>query len=134
MPLYGHEINEQTNPYEAGLGRVVKLEKGEFVGRSGLAELSKAEPKRRLVGFQMVDGSVPRQGYEIRSAAQTVGSVTSGTFSPTLKRGIGMAYVPPGLGQTGESLDVVVRDRLHPAVVSDLPHVPHHTRRIGRQG
>ena len=129
MALYGHEITEATNPYEAGLGRVVKLDKGEFVGRSALEKLSRAEPRRRLVGFQMVDNAVPRQGYAIVADGSPGGEVTSGTHSPTLKRNLGMAYVAAELAEPGTEVSVVVRDRPQRAIVVALPHVPHRTRR-----
>jgi aminomethyltransferase len=132
MPLYGHEITESTNPYEAGLGRVVKLEKGEFSGRAALATLSAMLPVRRLVGFQMVDNAVPRQGYWIEVQGTAVGEVTSGTFSPTLKRNLGLAYVPPALAEPGSAIDVVVRDQPRRATVVALPHYAHRTRRPAR--
>ena len=88
---------------------MVKLEKGEFVGRAALAHLSQVPPARRLVGFQMVDNAVPRQGYRIELTGTAVGEVTSGTFSPTLKRNLGMAYVPVEFSEPGSAVDVVVR-------------------------
>lgn len=130
MALYGHEISEETNPYEAGLGRVVKLDKGEFVGRAALEALSTVPPKRRLVGFQMVDNGVPRQGYPIVDAeGAAVGEVSSGTHSPTLKRNLGLAYVAAKRAQPGAGVRVVVRERPLRALVVALPHVPHRTRR-----
>jgi aminomethyltransferase len=132
MPLYGHELTESTNPYEAGLGRVVKLEKGEFRGRAALATMSLMRPVRRLVGFQMVDNAVPRQGYRIEVKGQPVGEVTSGTFSPTLKRNLGLAYVPSELAEPGSVIDVVVRDQPRRATVVALPHYAHRTRRPAR--
>ena len=129
MPLYGHEITESTHPYEAGLGRVVKLEKGEFSGRAALAALSAELPARRLVGFQMIDNAVPRQGYRVEANDKAIGEVTSGTFSPTLKRNLGLAYVPPELAEPGSAIDVVVRDQPRRATVVALPHYAHRTRR-----
>ena len=129
MPLYGHEITEQTNPYEAGLGRVVKLDKGDFAGREALARLAAEQPARRLVGFQMVDNAVPRQGYAVVSGKHQVGEVTSGTFSPSLRKNLGMAYVPSALSEPGSEIAIVVRDHPQRAVVVALPHYPHHTRR-----
>jgi len=129
MALYGHELTEETNPFEANLGRVVKLDKGDFVGRAALAALAERPPSRRLVGFQMVDNAVPRQGYPVLSRGQTVGQVTSGSFSPTLKRNLGMAYVSAALSEPGTEIEVVVRERAQRAVVVALPHYPHRTRR-----
>jgi aminomethyltransferase len=129
MALYGHEITEDTNPFEANLGRVVKLDKGDFVGCEALAALSEKPPERRLVGFQMVDNAVPRQGYPIVSADRVVGQVTSGSFSPSLRRNLGMAYVPSALSEPGVEIAVVVREQPRRAVVVQLPHYPHRTRR-----
>jgi aminomethyltransferase len=77
----------------------------------------------------MLDNAVPRQGYPITSGGQTVGQVTSGSFSPSLKRNLGMAYVPASLSQPGAEIAVVVRERPQRATVVDLPHYPHRTRR-----
>ena len=129
MALYDHELTEQTNPFEANLGRVVKLDKGDFVGRAALAALAERAPSRRLVGFQMVDNAVPRQGYPVLSRGQRVGEVTSGSFSPTLKRNLGMAYVSAALSEPGTEIEIVVRDQPRRAVVVPLPHYPHRTRR-----
>ena len=129
MPLYGHEISEQTNPFEAGLGRVVKLEQGDFVGRAALERLSQQPPSRRLVGFQMVENAVPRQGYAIMAAGRAVGEVTSGTFSPTLRKNLGMGYVETELAGPGSEIAVVVRGKPHRAEVVALPHYSHRTRR-----
>ena len=129
MALYGHEITEHTNPFEANLGRVVKLDKGDFVGRAPLAELSQRPPTRRLVGFRMIDNAVPRQGYVVQAGGKAVGQVTSGTFSPSLRRNLGMAYVPTELAEPGSEIAIVVRERPHRAAVVSLPHYPHRTRR-----
>lgn len=128
MALYGHEIDEETNPFEAGLGRVIKLEKGEFVGRESLEKLSRQPPRRKLVGFQMVDNAVPRQGYAIVAGGERVGEVTSGSYSPTLKRNLGLAYVWADLAEPGTGIAIVVRERAQRAVVVALPHYPHRTQ------
>jgi aminomethyltransferase len=130
MPLYGHELDEAINPYEAGLGRVVKLQKGEFVGRAALQRVKEDGPARRLVGFRVLENAVPRQGYELAHGDQVVGRVTSGTHSPTLKVGIGMALLRPDAANEGTELDLLVRGRRTPAIVVALPFVPHHTRRL----
>lgn len=129
MPLYGHELNESINPYEANLQRVVKLDKGEFVGRSALLEISTHPLTRRLVGFQMVDNAVPRQDYVIVAEDRVIGRVTSGSYSPSLRRNIGMAYVAAEFAAPGREIAVIVRERPQRAVVVDLPHYPHRTRR-----
>ena len=123
MPLYGNELDRQTNPFEANLGRVVKLEKGEFVGRAALQAVQQQGPERKLIGLQMVDNAIPRAGYEVRAGGAAVGHVTSGTLSPTLGTKIAMAMVPAGLAGVGmeNAFDVVVRDRPYRAEQVQLP-------------
>jgi aminomethyltransferase len=121
MPLYGNELDRATNPYEANLGRVVKLDKGEFVGRAALAAVQQAGPRRRLVGLVMQDEAIARHGYPVLVDGQPVGSVTSGTASPSLGRNIAMAYLPAAAAEVGRAVEVVVRDRPHPAEQVKLP-------------
>jgi len=121
MALYGHELDEQTTPYEAGLGWVVKLDKGEFVGRDALARQKDEGVGRKLAGFEVAGRGIAREGHEVRAGAETVGRVTSGTWSPTLEKAIGMAYLPPGLAAAGSELTVDVRGRELPARVVELP-------------
>jgi len=129
MALYGHEIDETTNPYEAGLGRVVKLEKGEFVSRRALESIAAQGVERRLVGFELLDGGVPRQDYPILAGDRKVGRVSSGNVSPTLGRPIGMGYVPAESAEPGQRLAVEIRGRPVPAQVVALPFYQHRTRR-----
>jgi len=121
MPLYGNELDRSVNPYEANLGRVVKLEKGEFVGRSALAAIQQTGPRRRLVGLVMRDDAIARHGYPVRVDGSEVGVVTSGTLSPTLGERIAMAYLPSGEASIGGEVEVVVRERPHPAEQVKLP-------------
>ena len=121
MPLYGNELNRETNPFEANLGRVVKLEKGEFVGRAALQAVQQAGPSRKLIGLQMVDSAIPRSGYEVRSSGAPAGHVTSGTHSPTLGSKIAMAMVPAELAGVGNGFEVVVRERPYRAEQVKLP-------------
>ncbi len=122
MPLYGHELTETTNPYEAGLGRVVRLNKAqEFVGRAALARIKADGPRRRLVGLEMTERGIPRADYPVVLAGREVGVVTSGTYSPTLDRNIAMAYVPVDLGEPGTEVGVVIRGRPVAARVRPLP-------------
>jgi aminomethyltransferase len=121
MPLYGNELDLETNPYEANLGRVVKLEKGEFVGRAALHAVQQAGPQRKLIGLQMVDNAVPRHDYAVLAEGEPVGRVTSGTASPTLGTRIAMAYVPAGMAGVGNTFEVVVRDRPYRAEQVKLP-------------
>ena len=132
MALYGHEIDEQTNPYEAGLGRVVKLDKGEFVSGDALRAVADRGVERRLVGFELLEQGVPRQGYPIVTNGEAVGRVTSGNVSPTLGKPIGMGYVPTGQAEVGQALAVQVRGRDVPGEVVALPFYEHRTKRARR--
>ncbi len=121
MPLYGNELDRDTNPFEVNLGRVVKLEKGEFIGRAALQAVQQAGPRRKLVGLQMVDDAIPRAGYEVRAEGRAVGHVTSGTQSPTLGARIAMALVTAEVAGIGNAFEVVVRERPQRAEQVKLP-------------
>ncbi len=115
--LYGNDISDATTPLEAGLGWVVKPEKGEFIGRDALLAQKAAGIPRRLVGFEMTGRGIPRHGYSIVRGGQVVGEVTSGTMSPTLGKAIGMGYVPWGDRKSGSELTVDIRGREVSAVI-----------------
>jgi aminomethyltransferase len=117
--LYGHEIDEETTPLEAGLEWVVKPEKGAFMGSDAIPAAAARE--RRLVGLVSQSRAIPRQGYPIVHGGDTLGVVTSGTFSPTLDCPIGMGYVIPPASAVGEAVQIVVRGRPEPARVVALP-------------
>jgi aminomethyltransferase len=121
MPLYGNELDRDTNPFEVNLGRVVKLDKGEFVGRAALRAVQQAGPARKLIGLRMLDAAIPRAGYEVRADGRPAGNVTSGTQSPTLGERIAMALVPAALASIGNRFEVVVRDRPYAAEQVKLP-------------
>jgi aminomethyltransferase len=122
MPLYGNELDRDTNPYDAGLGRVVKLDKpGDFVGRAALERIAAAGPAKRLVGLVVEGRGIARHGYPVKAADRTTGVVTSGTQSPTLGVPIAMAYVAPGDAETGTILAVEIRNAPVSAKVVDLP-------------
>ena len=121
MPLYGNELDRDTNPFEVNLGRVVKLEKGDFVGRAALQAIALAGPSRKLIGLQMLENAIPRAGYEVRADGAAVGKVTSGTLSPTLGEKIAMALVPAEFSDIGNAFDVVVRERPYRAEQVKLP-------------
>lgn len=121
MALYGHEIDERTTPLEAGLSWVVKLGKGDFLGRTALLAQSEQGVARTLVGFAVEGRGIARQGHGVLSDGEVVGEVTSGTWSPTLEKAIGMAYVPPALAAPGTRLSLDVRGRLLDAIVVALP-------------
>lgn len=119
MPLYGHEMNEAVNPYAAGLGWAVKLNKGAFVGRDALVAF-KQNPGQTRVGLELEGKRIARQGAEVFDGDRPVGLVTSGTFSPTLGRSLCMALVEPGAASaTGLTIDV--RGHREAARVVPLP-------------
>ncbi|HZT07214.1 MAG TPA: glycine cleavage system aminomethyltransferase GcvT, partial [Chloroflexota bacterium] len=120
MPLYGHELTEDVTPFEAGLGRVVRLGKGPFVGSDALAALAEVPPSRRLVGLALQEGAIPRAGCAVERDGRPVGAVTSGTFSPTLRRPIALAYVESDAAEVDTELSVVVRGGGCPARVVSL--------------
>ena len=122
MPLYGNELGLDTDPFEAGLGRVVRLTKaGDFVGRAALEKAARDEPARRLVGLIVEGRGIARHGYPVWSGDRRTGVVTSGTQSPTLGVPIAMAYVAPDDAAPGTVVDVEIRDARVPARVVALP-------------
>ncbi|WP_159806989.1 glycine cleavage system aminomethyltransferase GcvT [Cellulomonas citrea] len=128
MPLYGHELDRTTTPYDAGLGRVVKLDKIgadgapiPFVGREPLAARAQQPGTRTLVGLEGLGRRAARDGYAVLADGAPVGAVTSGMPSPTLGHPIAMAYVPPELSEPGTQLAVDVRGRAEPVRVVALP-------------
>jgi len=121
LPLYGNDIDDTTTPLEAGLGRFVKLDAGGFRGRDALRRQKEEGLTRRLVGLEMDDRAIPRPHYPVYHDGRAVGKVTSGTFSPTLNKGIALAYVEAHLAPPGTRLDVHVRDQPHPARVAQTP-------------
>jgi aminomethyltransferase len=125
MALYGHELDTSTNPYEARLGWVVSLSTPDFIGREALAKIKEKGPSRRLVGLLVEAGGVPRPGFPLLCDGQVVGKLTSGTFSPSLKRNIALGYAPIEVGQR---LAVEMRGKAVPAILTKLPFVPHRTR------
>ncbi len=120
--LYGNDIDETTNPIEAGLGWITKVDKGDFVGRDAIIK-AKQNITRKLVGFKMEESAIPRHGYEIKSEGGKPGCVTSGTFSPSLEVGIGMGYVETSKAAENSEIFVDVRGRKARARVVKLPFV-----------
>jgi len=121
MALYGHEIDRETTPWEAGLGWIVKLDRGDFIGREALVAAKQSGPARRLIGYEMVDRGIARQGHPILGEGRAIGAVTSGTFSPTFEKALGMAYVESAFAAPGTSIEVDVRGRALAARVVKLP-------------
>lgn len=124
-PLYGHELDENTTPIEAGVGFFVALDKGAFIGRDTLAAQKAGGTTKKLVAFRMTDKSAPpRPHYPIWSpgpAGAKLGEVTSGTQSPSLSAGIGLGYVPPDFAKPGTAIEIEIRGRRSPAVVVPKP-------------
>jgi len=121
-PLYGHELDEDTTPVEAGVGFFVSLDKGEFNGRSVLAGQKSAGVKKKLVAFKMTGKSAPpRPHYPIRANGVNIGTVTSGTQSPSLGIGIGMGYVPPEFAKPDTTIEVEIRGGQFPALIVPKP-------------
>ena len=121
MALYGHEIDRTTTPYEAGLGWVVKLKKGDFLGREVLVEQKRSGTERQLIGFEIQGRGIARQGHSLLHDGEEVGQITSGGWSPSFEKAIGTAYVPRGLATPGTELEVTVRRRRLAATVVPLP-------------
>ena len=109
--LYGNDIDASTNPIEAGLGWITKLDKDNFIGKEALVD-AKANITRKLICIEMIDRGIPRKGYTIVNNGAVVGEVTSGTQSPSLNHGVGLAYVAKGFAKTGTKLKMKVRDKL----------------------
>jgi len=121
-PLYGHELDENTTPIEAGVGFFVALDKGEFFGRSVLAEQKASGTKKKCMAFKMTEKSAPpRPGYPIWVNGASVGRVVSGTQSPSLGIGIGMGYVPAEQAKKGTAIDIEIRGKRSPAVIVSTP-------------
>jgi aminomethyltransferase len=124
LPLYGHEIDDTTNPYAAGLGWVVKPDKKDFVGRGPIVAGKEAGLTRKLIGLKMTDRGIARQGYKLKSEDGTeIGIVTSGTPSPSLNVNIAIAYVDKAFGEVGTKLFVDIRGKNNAAEVVATPFV-----------
>jgi aminomethyltransferase len=122
LALYGHEISATINPYEARLGWVVKLDKGDFVGREALAAIKAQGPTRKLAGFELLERGVARGDYPVHSpAGQPIGHVTTGMPAPTLGKPLGIALVPSALSTEGSEFSVIIRDKPVRARVIKMP-------------
>jgi aminomethyltransferase len=121
MPLYGHELTEDIDPLQAGLGWAVKLDKGDFVGRDALLR-RKNDPARRVrVGLELAGKRIAREGAAVLRGGHAVGQVSSGTFAPTLQKAVAMAFVDPAAAAAGTELEVDVRGKAESARVVPLP-------------
>lgn len=119
--LYGNDIDEETNALEAGLGWVVKLDKGDFIGREALRQARSEGLRRRLIGFQLRERGFPRSGYPVLLERNRVAEVRSGTVSPTLGVGIGTCYLPADRARNGTRIEIEIRGKPLPAEVVPTP-------------
>jgi aminomethyltransferase len=121
MPLYGHELTEEIDPFQAGLAWTVKMDKGAFIGRDALLRRKEDSTLRERVGLELDGKRIAREGALVLKDSHAVGLVSSGTFAPTLNRVIAMAYVEPALTAAGSSCEVDIRGKAVPARVVPLP-------------
>ncbi|MBV9339306.1 MAG: glycine cleavage system aminomethyltransferase GcvT [Acidobacteria bacterium] len=122
LPLYGHEISDTINVWEAGLDRFCKLEKEEFIGREALARAKEAPLRRKLVGIEMKERGIARDGYKVWSQeGREIGWITSGSYAPFLRKNIALAYVPPEFSAPGRELSVEIREQYVGARVVPTP-------------
>src|SRR5512136_407534 len=124
--LYGNDMDDSTTPLEAGLGWVVKFDKGDFIGRAAMLRQKEGGLPRKLVGFVLTDPGIARHGFDVLHDGKKVGTVTSGTKSPTLKTSIGLACVPPALAAEGSTFAVDIRGR---AAAAQVVKTPFHARK-----
>ena len=123
LPLYGHELDDETSPLEAGLARFVKLDRGGFIGAEAIVRRRDAGATRTLAGFELEERGVARADYPVARKGEIVGRVTSGAPSPTLGKSIGLAWVLPELGAVGSRFDVLIRGRATRARAVPTPFV-----------
>ena len=121
MPLYGHEIHASITPWEAGLDWIVKLDKGDFLGREALVKQKQRGITRKLIGFEVKGRGIARDGYEILTGGVGSGWVTSGGPAPALNKNIGMCFLPLHLAEPGHAIEVSVRGRGVEAVTIPMP-------------
>ena len=121
MPLYGHELSEDIDPFQAGLSWAVKMDKGDFIGREALLRRREDASLPRRVGLELAGRRAAREGAAVLSEGRTIGRVTSGTVTPTLNKAIAMAYVDPAFTAVGTTCMVDVRGKAEEARVASLP-------------
>ena len=121
--LYGNDISEVTNPLEAGLSWIVNFKKGDFLGRENLLKVKEQLNHRKLLGFVMSEKAIPRKGYKIYYGSKQIGEVTSGTHSPQLSRGIGLAYIDTEYNKLNQPISINIRGKLVPAQIVKTPFI-----------
>jgi len=127
--LYGNDIDQTTNPIEAGLGWICKVDKGDFIGRDAIVKMKDEKPERRLVCFELNERGIPRHGYDIIKDGEIVGKATSGIHSPSLQKGIGLGYVPRKFSKSGNEILIDIRGKQIPAILVKPPFYKNGTRR-----
>ena len=125
-PLYGHELNDDTTPLEAGLHRFVRLDKGEFLGRDVLLKQQKEGLPKKLNPILMKDKGIPREGYEVHISDEKIGEITSGTMSPILKKGIALAYLTKTDLQKNDPVAIIIRKKSYDGIIWEIPFVKKH--------
>ncbi len=123
LRLYGVDMNDDTNPYQAGLGKFVKSKNRQFIGKNALLRERKKGITKQIIGFQMLDRAVARTGYAVYQDGEQIGEVTSGAPSPTLKCNIGFAIVTSQTISENNKIDVEIRSRMHPAKIVTVPFI-----------
>ena len=121
MSLYGHELDDDISTLEANLGWITKLQKGDFVGKDKIVSLKEAGLTRKLVGFEMKEPGIARDGFDVYVGDEKVGVVSSGSPAPFLKKNIGLAFVPPEFANVGQEIRIDVRGKRLAAEVVPTP-------------
>lgn len=122
LPLYGHELGPEITPLEAGLGIFVDLKsENNYIGKEALLRQKNEGLKRKKVGIEMIDRGIPREGYVVRKEEEEIGIITSGSFSPTLEKNIGMALIATDKAEIGNKISVIIRNRPCQAVITKTP-------------
>ena len=123
LRLYGVDMNDDTNPFEVGLGKFVKSKNRQFIGKKALLAAKKKGIAKQMVGFQMLDRAVARAGYAVYQEGEHIGNVTSGAPSPSLKCSIGFAIVTSQTISEDDKIDIEIRGRMHPAKIVTVPFI-----------
>ena len=121
MLLYGHDMTDEINPLEAGIGWTLDFSKPAFIAKDILLQIKNQGVAKKLIGFEMMDRGIPRQGYPIQKSGKLIGEVTSGSFSPTLQKNIGLGYVSIDFSNPGEEIEVLVRDKPQKVKIVSIP-------------
>ncbi|MDD3653035.1 MAG: glycine cleavage system aminomethyltransferase GcvT [Desulfotomaculaceae bacterium] len=131
--LYGHELAADITPLEAGLDKFVKLDKADFIGREALAKQAAQGVARRIAGFEMEDRGIPRANYLVECGGREIGFVTSGGYSPTLKKNLGLAMLEAEYAEEGKRIDVIIRKKRQKAVIVRTPFLKRPHRNKGKE-